>query len=216
MNEASRMSAENRNQALNKAIADSDDNYVPPETVLDSLSPEAFLEQVDGPSMYRYEAKEATYTGRSVKVYGESSLDVPIRITAPGSVVEYTVEKRSYDFGLGITAKLDQGGITVVKDMAPFDGSTAISERQQKTMSDQILDVIPPSKDVLLSGRRRRAKAGLRALDKDIQLSKQQLDQLYNNRRSLEREVEDMRRQLNGSGDPSNMNGGSNAQEQPR
>jgi hypothetical protein len=90
-------------------------SYVPPETVLDSLSIDAILEQVDGPSMYEFEGKEATYTGKSVKVYGTSSLDVPIRITAPGSIVEYTIEKKTYDFGLGITARLDQGGVTVVK-----------------------------------------------------------------------------------------------------
>jgi hypothetical protein len=65
--------------------------------------------------MFEYEGREKTYSGRSTKIYGGSALDVPIRVSAPGSIVEYTIEKKSYDFGLGITAKLDQGGATVVK-----------------------------------------------------------------------------------------------------
>jgi len=109
------MSQAKKYEAVNNAIASSDDKYVPPQTVLDSKSLSPLLEQVDGPSLLEYEGKEATYTGRSTKVYGGSALDVPIRVSAPGSIIEYTIDKKSYDFGLGITAKLDQGGTTIVK-----------------------------------------------------------------------------------------------------
>ena len=109
------MSEAKKFEAVNGAIAASDDNYVPPQTVLDSKNIGPLLEQVDGPSMYEYDGREKTYSGRSNKIYGGSALDIPIRVSAPGSIVEYTIEKKSYDFGLGITAKLDQGGATVVK-----------------------------------------------------------------------------------------------------
>jgi hypothetical protein len=109
------MSEAKKYEAVNKAIAVSDDNYVPPKTVLDSTSLSPLLEQVDGPSLLKYDGKEATYSGRGTKVYGGSTLDIPIRVSAPGSIVEYIIEKKSYDFGLGIVAKLDQGGTTVVK-----------------------------------------------------------------------------------------------------
>jgi len=109
------MSEAKKYEAVNKAIAASDENYEPPQTVLDSKSIDPLLDQVDGPSLLKYDGKGITYSGRNTKIYGGSTLDVPIRISAPGSIVEYTIEKKSYDFGLGIIAKLDQGGTTVVK-----------------------------------------------------------------------------------------------------
>lgn len=186
---------------------------------------EPVLEQVDGPSLYEYEGKEATYTGRSCKVYGQSSLDVPIRISAPGSIVEYTIEKKSYDFGLGISAKLDQGGVTTVKEMGPFDGKDNMSQQQRpKTVSDQVLvgagsvpctlnfkfenkmswivelsykiRVIPPERNLLLEGRRRRAKACLKALDYDVGRTNQRLNEVYSEKSVLEREVQEMIQQF--------------------
>lgn len=133
-----RMEAERKNlevkkyETVNSARINSDYNYVPPKTVLDSKSIGPLLEQIDGPLMYDYESKESTYTGRSTKIYGGSTLDIPIRVSAPGSIVEYTIEKKSYDFGLGITAKLDQGGATVVKPMARFDGNDVVADRPRQ------------------------------------------------------------------------------------
>jgi hypothetical protein len=200
-------------------------SYQPPDTVLDSLALEPILEQVDGPSMYEYEGREATYTGRSCKVYGQSSLDVPIRISAPGSIVEYTIEQKSYDFGLGITAKLDQGGVTTVKEMGPWDGKDSMSIQQRpKTVSDQMLvgagsvpctlnfkfenkmswivelsykiRVIPPNRNVLLEGRRRRAKACLKALDYDVGRTNQRLNEIYSEKSTLERQVQELSQQF--------------------
>lgn len=219
------MSKAKKYEAVNKAIAASDDNYVPPQTVLDSKSSNPLLEQVDGPSLLKYEGKEATYSGRSTKIYGGSTLDVPIRVTAPGSIVEYTIEKKSYDFGLGIIAKLDQGGTTVVKPMLPFDGKDVVADRpRQKTQSDQVLvgagsvpctlnfkfenkfswitevsykiRVIPPSTELLLSGRRRRASACMQALDNDIDETNIKLNEVYSQGRFLQNEVDTLTEQL--------------------
>jgi hypothetical protein len=203
-------------------------SYQPPDTVLDSLALESILEQVEGPSMFEYEGKEATYTGRSCKVYGQSSLDVPIRISAPGSIVEYTIEqKSSYDFGLGITAKLDQGGVTTVKEMGPLEGgkdNMSVPQQRPKIVTDQMLvgagsvpctlnfkfenkmswivdlsykiRVIPPNRNVLLDGRRRRARACLKALDYDIGRTNQRLNEVYSDKSRLERDLQELSQQF--------------------
>ena len=109
--------------------------------------------------------------------------------------------------------------------MAPFDGKDVMAERQrQKIVSDQVLvgagsvpctlnfkfenkfswilevtyriRVIPPPRNILSEGRRRRAKAGLQALDYDLNLSNQRFKDAYNRRLGLEREVEQLRREL--------------------
>jgi hypothetical protein len=118
-------SGQKLDKALLNAIKSSDEAYKPPQVILDAPSISPLLEQVDGPNLYQYDETEKVYSGRAVKVMGESSLDIPIRISAPGSIVEYTVEKKSYDFNLGITAKLDQGGAAVVK-VSPASRSTDI------------------------------------------------------------------------------------------
>ncbi|KAL3933213.1 MAG: hypothetical protein SGARI_003756 [Bacillariaceae sp.] len=176
--------------------------------------------------MYDFvEGKEGFYSGRSVKVYGTSSLDVPIRVSAPGSIVEYTIEKKSYDFNLGITAKLDQGGLTTVKDMGPFDGSSG--GQGQITVTDQVLvgagsvpctlnfkfenkqswivelsykiRVIPPSRQLLLEGRRRRAQACLQKLDYDVGRTNQRLNDVNSEKSMLEREVQQLSQQFEAS-----------------
>jgi hypothetical protein len=109
------MSGSSLDKALLNAIRASDEGYKPPQAILDAPTIGPLLEQVDGPNLYQYDETEKTYSGRAVKVMGESSVDIPIRISTPGSIVEYTIEKKSYDFNLGITAKLDQGGTAIVK-----------------------------------------------------------------------------------------------------
>jgi hypothetical protein len=219
------MSEAKKFEAVNKAIAASDDNYIPPKSVLDSKSPSPLLEQVDGPSLLKYEKKDATYSGRSTKIYGGSTLDVPIRVSAPGSIVEYTIEKKSYDFGLGIVAKLDQGGTTVVKPTALFDGTDVVADRpRQKSQSDQVLvgagsvpctlnfkfenkfswitevsykiRVIPPSTELLVEGRRRRAAASMQALDNDIGETNMILNEIYNQGSILQNEVDTLAQQV--------------------
>lgn len=219
------MSEAKKYEAVNKAIAASDENYKPPQTVLDSKSLSPLLEQVDGPSLIKYDGKEAVYSGRSTKVYGGSTLDIPIRVSAPGSIVEYTIEKKSYDFGLGIIAKLDQGGTTVVKPMSPFDGKDVVADRpRQKTQSDQVLvgagsvpctlnfkfenkfswitevtykiRVIPPSIEALFAGRRRRAAASIEALDSDISKTNMILNKVYSQGSILQNEVDTLLQQV--------------------
>jgi hypothetical protein len=78
------------------------------------------LQQVDGPSLADYfdensaAGKESVYVGRSVPIAAGGSLTIPIQVSSPGSVVEYSVENKQYDFGFGITAEREEG-VTIVK-----------------------------------------------------------------------------------------------------
>jgi len=101
-------------RAVDKAKATADAAFRPSPSALNSQSVAALLEQVDGPSLSTYEGKESVYVGRGVPVGAGSRLNVPIQVTAPGSVVEYSVEIKSYDVGFAITAERDEG-VTVVK-----------------------------------------------------------------------------------------------------
>lgn len=101
-------------QAVAEATATADAAYVPSPSLLKATTAEPLLRQVDGPQLFRYEAKESIYVGRSVPVGAGKALKVPIQVTAPGSVVEYSVQVKSYDVGFGITAEREEG-ITVVK-----------------------------------------------------------------------------------------------------
>lgn len=219
------MSEAKKYEAVNKAIVASDVSYKPPQTVLDSKSLGPLLAQVDGPSLFKYNGEEAVYSGRSTKIYGGSTLDIPIRVSAPGSIVEYTIEKKSYDFGLGIVAKLEQGGTTVVKPMQPFDGKDVVADRPiQKTQSDQILvgagsvpctlsfkfenkfswitgvtykiRVIPPSTELLFAGRRRRATASIDVLENDIGETNMILNEVWSQGTILQNEVDDLTQQV--------------------
>jgi len=101
-------------KAVDKAKATADSSFRPSPSVLNAQSAAALLEQVDGPSLSTYEGKESVYVGRAVPIGAGSKLDVPIQVTTPGSVVEYSVELKAYDISFAITAERDEG-VTIVK-----------------------------------------------------------------------------------------------------
>ena len=106
--------AELEAKAVAEATASADDSFKPAPSLLNASSPEALLQQVDGPSLEGYHGKESVYVGKSVPVAMRAKLEVPINVSAPGSVVEYAIESKSYDIGFGVTAEREEG-ITVVK-----------------------------------------------------------------------------------------------------
>lgn len=101
-------------KALAEATATADAAFVPMTSLWNAMTPQPLLSQVDGPSLAKYHGKESVYVGRSVPVGAGKSLRVPIQVSTPGSVVEYSVENKSLDIGFGITAEREQG-ITIVK-----------------------------------------------------------------------------------------------------
>merc|ERR1712238_475540 len=101
-------------KALAEAKASADKNFKPSPRFLNSSDAKALMGQVDGPSLATYENKESIYVGRAIPVSAGGKLDVPIHVTAPGSVVEYAVEIKAHDLNISISAVRDEG-ITLVK-----------------------------------------------------------------------------------------------------
>ncbi len=101
-------------RAVAEATATADAAYVPSPSLLNAPTAGPVLAQVDGPSLADYEGKESVYVGRSVPISAGGSLTIPIQVSTPGSVVEYAVENKQYDFGFGITAEREEG-VTIVK-----------------------------------------------------------------------------------------------------
>jgi hypothetical protein len=114
---------------------------------------------------------------------------------------------------------------TITKPITPFDGKDVVADRpRQKTQSDQVLvgagsvpctlnfkfenkfswitevsykiRVIPPSSEMLLTGRRRRATACLQALDNDIGQTNMRLNEVYNQGSILQNEAEALAQQV--------------------
>jgi hypothetical protein len=107
-------------KAVAEATASADAAYTPSASLMNATTAEPLLQQVDGPSLADYYdpnspvGKESVYVGRSVPIAAGNSLTIPIQVSSPGSVVEYSVENKQYDFGFGITAEREEG-VTIVK-----------------------------------------------------------------------------------------------------
>jgi hypothetical protein len=101
-------------KAVDRAKATADAAFRPSPSVLNAVTAASLMEQVDGPSLHTYEAKESIYVGRLVPVAAGGKLNVPIQVTTPGSIVEYVVELKGYDINFGITAERE-AGLTIVK-----------------------------------------------------------------------------------------------------
>jgi hypothetical protein len=76
--------------------------YRPSTLIFNSDDPSLLLSTIDGPSLEDYDAKESIYVGRSIPIVAGASLNVPIHISHPGSIVEYVVEIKSYGTCLSI------------------------------------------------------------------------------------------------------------------
>lgn len=107
-------------KAVAEATATADAAFIPSPSILNATTAEPLLQQVDGPSLADYfdpdsaAGKESIYVGRSVPIAAGATLTIPIQVSSPGSVVEYSVENKAYDFGFAITAERDEG-VTIVK-----------------------------------------------------------------------------------------------------
>lgn len=100
-------------RAIAEATASADASYVPTPSLLNASTPAPLLKQVDGPSVAGYTGKESTYVAKKVPVPLRGKLDVPIHISAGGSVVSYEISTENYDIGFGINAEREEG-VTVV------------------------------------------------------------------------------------------------------
>eukprot|EP00565_Helicotheca_tamesis_P007359 CAMPEP_0185724716 /NCGR_PEP_ID=MMETSP1171-20130828/1116_1 /TAXON_ID=374046 /ORGANISM="Helicotheca tamensis, Strain CCMP826" /LENGTH=340 /DNA_ID=CAMNT_0028392635 /DNA_START=32 /DNA_END=1054 /DNA_ORIENTATION=- len=203
-------------RAIAQATASADASYVPSPSLLTSPSPHPLLSQVDGPSLKSYAGTESVYMARAVPVPLRGKLDVPIHITTGGSVVEYTIETAAYDISFGITAEREEG-ITVVKEtsrveshLKPISGKFLVgsvpcalvfsfdneySWFREKQVTYKIV-VMPPTVENICAGRRRRAKAALKAVSEDKVSAETRLSRASTQRTGLAAEIARMEKEL--------------------
>ena len=101
-------------QAVEEAIANADDSFTAAPSLLNSADPHALLLQVDGPDLSKYQVKESVYVGMSVPVALRATSVVPLHVTTPGSVVEYSIETKNYDISISVVAEREEG-VTIVR-----------------------------------------------------------------------------------------------------
>jgi len=196
---------------------ESDLSYQPSDKVLASIP--LLMNEIAGPSLYKYDAKEGYFTGRDVGIHAETTLSIPIRVSNPGTIVEFFIERKSYDFGFGITAILDDGQVVKVKEMSPFlkrsstdkilipAGSAPCTmqfkfKNKHSTLLEKVflsyrIIVTPPSVETVRLGRRRRAKATLDLLESKLISHREILETSSAKVMKLEREAIDLQTEIN-------------------
>lgn len=212
--ETARRAAEAK--AIAEATASADSAYVPSPSLLTSPSPLPLMRQVDGPSLKAFSGKESVYQAKNVPVPLRGRLDVPIHIGSGGSVVEYSVETNNYDIAFGITAEREEG-VTIVTESSrvnchkkPISGKFLVgsvpcaivfsfdneySWFREKQVTYKIT-VTPPSQDNVVAGRRRRAKAALKAVSDDRTSAETRFTKASMQRSTLSAEIARMEKEL--------------------
>lgn len=117
---ASQKNAELEARAIAQAIQSADASYVPSPSLLASDEADPLLSQVDGPSLVNFNSKPSVYQAKAVPVALRAKFDVPIHVTAGGSIVEYEITTDVYDISFGVTAEREEG-VTNVKESARVD-----------------------------------------------------------------------------------------------
>lgn len=205
-------------KAVAEATATADSQFVPSVSLMNSTDPMAIMKQVDGlRDLSDYEEKESIYVGRSVPIAAGGALEIPIQVGTPGSVVEYAVENKQYDFGFSITAERDDS-VTLVKEKSRVDASTDgpitgkflvgtvpcwirfkfdndYSWLREKVISYKVT-VTPPSLETLYAGRRRRAKACLKAVGDDLSSADKRRKAANDQLTLLETELEELKLEI--------------------
>lgn len=100
-------------KAIAEATASANANYTPPTSLLNSSSPYPLIRSVDGMSLKKYNPTPSIFTARGVPVPLRGKLNVPVHVTLGGSIVEYTIESKEFDIGIGIVAQRDEGETVV-------------------------------------------------------------------------------------------------------
>ncbi|KAL3905116.1 MAG: hypothetical protein SGILL_009807, partial [Bacillariaceae sp.] len=200
------------------AILAADDNYMPSDFAAEAGMPGALLQEVEGVPLSSYSGEETVYDGAAVTVYAESSLSVPVKVTVPGSIVSYTIERKSSDFWFGVLSQDGSDQVETVKELGPFSGN-----RNNPVVTDNLLvsagstpctlqfrfdnrnamnmelgyriRVIPPPRDTVQEGRKRRSKACLNYLEKDLSQLKSQSNVAELVLTELSQEVESLEQQ---------------------
>jgi len=214
--EAARRQTEMEAKAIAEATASADASYVPTPSLLNAATAAPLLKQVDGPTVKGYTGKESTYVAKKVPVPLRGRLDVPIHISSGGSVVSYEIITVDYDISFGITAEREEG-VTVVTEAArvnshqePITGKFLVGsvpcaivfsfDNEYSWFKEKLvtyrITVRPPSRENIVAGRRRRAKAALRAVTDDVSSAEKRLERATQQRTALATDIARMEKEL--------------------
>jgi len=203
-------------RAISEATATADSSYVPSPALLASTDPLPLLKQVDGPDLAKYSDSPNVYVAKHVPIGVRKSLDVPIYVTVGGSVVEYSVTTEKYDISFGIVAERDEKE-TIVKaneredtHLSPCTGKFLVGtvpctlvftfDNQYSWITEKSatykITVTPPSKENVMAGRRRRAKATLKSVNEDASSAGERLENANTQKSSLESTIEKLEKEL--------------------
>ena len=203
-------------RAIAQAMQSADASYVPSPSLLASDEPEPLLSQVDGPSLASFSNNPSVYQAKSVPVALRAKFDVPIHVTAGGSVVEYEIATETYDIAFGVTAEREEG-ITNVKENArvdshlePITGKFLVgsvpcalifsfdneySWFREKKVTYKIT-VTPPRVDNVVKGRRLRAQKALEVVTKDNKEMEDRYETTTRKRTELDDQVLKLEKEL--------------------
>lgn len=208
--------AELEARAIAQAMQSADASYVPSPSLLSSDEPGPLLTQVDGPSLKNFNTKPSVYQAKQVPVALRSKFDVPIHVTAGGSIVEYEISTEEYDISFGVAAEREEG-VTNVKESARVDShlepvagkflvgsvpcalifsfDNEYSWFREKRVTYKIT-VTPPKSDNIIKGRRLRAKKALTVITKDMNDMIQRYEASSAEHTTLENEVNKLEKEL--------------------
>ena len=174
-------------RAIAEAMQSADASYVPSPSLMAADDSAPLMAQVDGPDLTLFNSKPNVYQAKAVPVHLRAKLDIPIHVSAGGSVVEYEISTDSYDIGFGVTAEREEG-ITQVKEksrvdshLEPVTGKFLVGSvpcalvfsfdnefswfREKKVT--YTITVTPPTVENVITGRRLRAEKALEVVKKD-------------------------------------------------
>jgi len=214
-------SATNENAALEaraiaQAMQSADASYVPSPSLLASDTPAPLLAQVDGPSLSTFSGSPSVYQAKSVPVALRARFDVPIHVTAGGSVVEYEISTDAYDISFGVTAEREEG-VTNVKESARVDShmetvvgkflvgsvpcalifsfDNEYSWFREKRVTYKVT-VTPPLPENVIKGRRLRAKKALEVVMNDNGDLEERYENATQKRTEIEADVKRLEKEI--------------------
>lgn len=213
---ASQKNAELEARAIAQAMQSADASYVPSPSLLASDEADPLLSQVDGPSLVNFNSKPSVYQAKAVPVALRAKFDVPIHVTAGGSIVEYEITTDVYDISFGVTAEREEG-ITNVKESARVDShlepvtgkflvgsvpcalifsfDNEYSWFREKRVTYKIT-VTPPRTTNIIKGRRLRAKKALEVVANDKKEIEERYETAVSERSTLEKEVNKLEKEI--------------------
>ena len=213
---------------LAETVAKADDEYRPSsDSLMNNTS--LLLKEIQGPALTH--SRPQSFSDSHAVVYAARSLDIPVRVDLPGTMIEFSIEKKASEFKFGISGYLEGPGETVpVKKFADFSkhskkkdlledvlvvGVTNVPctltfkfENTYQNLLDKVIvnykiKVTPPSKDEMVGGRNRRAKATIKMFEDELNtlgerktVAKRKVDGLTDEIEKLKKELEEKQTSL--------------------